>query len=375
MRLLWWSNAPWTPTGYGTQTAQVIRRLRDDGHDVAVASNYGQSAVMTEWEGIPVYPGGVVRFSLDLVEPLFKLHRADALIGLYDSWIMGDCADTLPNVAWWTPVDHFPVPPKVAAWARKRQTIAMSRAGLQAFNSAGIDATYIPHGIDGWAPTPSDFRERNGIPADAFVVMVNAANQDRDPSRKAWPEMLLALSRLMLHRPDVWVYLHADLTRPTGVDIPGYMAAIGMDASRVRTCDQIGYRLGRFTQTDIAEAYTAADVLLATSMGEGFGLAVLEAMACGTPAIVTDATAQPELVGDTGWRVGWQPWWHQEQEAFWALPSVDGTLAALQSAYAERGTSDATRRSAAAIERAAGYDADRIYAERWRPFIDSLAGG
>jgi glycosyltransferase involved in cell wall biosynthesis len=374
MRLLWWSNAPWTPTGYGTQTAQVIRRLRDDGHDVAVASNYGQSAVMTEWEGIPVYPGGVVRFSLDLVEPIYRLHRADALIGLYDSWIMENTADTLPNVAWWTPVDHLPVPPKVAAWARKRQTIAMSRSGLQAFNAAGIDATYIPHGIDGWKPTPSDFRERNGIPADAYLVMVNAANQDRDPSRKAWPEMLLALSRLMLHRPDVWVYLHADLTRPTGVDVPGYMSAIGMDASRVRACDQIGYRLGRFTQTDIAEAYTASDVLLATSMGEGFGLAVIEAMACGIPAIVTDATAQPELVGDTGWRVGWQPWWHQEQEAFWALPSVDGTLAALQSAYAERGTDAASRRSAAATERAAEYDADRIYADKWRPFIDSLGG-
>lgn len=373
MRLVWFSNAPWTPTGYGTQTAQVIRRLRDDGHEVAVASNYGQMATMTEWEGIPVYPGGVARFSLDLVEPIFRIHRADLLIGLYDSWIMGDTGDGLP-VAWWTPVDHFPVPPKVAAWARKRRTIAMSASGLRAFTDAGIDATLIPHGIEGWSPTPSDFRARLDIPEDAFLVMVNAANQDRDPSRKAWPEMLLALSRLMLHEPDVHVYLHADLTRPTGVDIPGYMAAIGMDATRVRTCDQTGYRIGTHTQADLAAAYTASDVLLAPSMGEGFGLAVIEAMACGTPAIVTNATAQPELVGDTGWCVGWQPWWHQEQESFWAMPSIDGIVAALRASHAERGTDAAGRRSEACRERAAGYDADRIFAAHWRPFLASLEG-
>lgn len=373
MRVVWFSNAPWTPTGYGTQTAQVIRRMRDDGHDVAVASNYGQMATMTEWEGIPVYPGGVVRFSLDLVEPIFRRHRADLLIGLYDSWIMGDTGDGLP-VAWWTPVDHLPVPPKVAEWARKRRTIAMSRSGLDAFTAAGIDATLIPHGIEGWAPTPSDFRARHDIPEDAFLVMVNAANQDRDPSRKAWPEMLLALSRLMLHHPDVFVYLHADLTRPTGVDIPAYMARIGMDGSRVRACDQIGYRLGEATQADLAAAYTAADVLLSTSMGEGFGLPVIEAMACGTPAIVTDATAQPELVGDTGWRVGWQPWWHQEQGAFWALPSVDSILAALTEARTEKGTEAAARRSEACRERAAGYDADFIYAAHWRPFLEQSGG-
>lgn len=371
MRIVWWSNAPWAPTGYGTQTAQVIRRLRDDGHDVAVASNYGQSAVMTEWEGIPVYPGGVVRFSLDLIEPIYRRHRADLLIGLYDSWIMEDAGDGL-NVAWWTPVDHFPVPPKVAAWASKRRTIAMSEYGLDAFNAAGIDATLIPHGITGWAPTPSDFRSCHGIPDDAFLIVINAANQDRDPSRKAWPEMLLAVSRFMLKHPDAWLYLHADLARPTGVGIAGFMARIGMDVSRVRACDQIDYRLGTFTQAQLAEAYTAADVLLSTSMGEGFGLAVIEAMACGAPAIVTDATAQPELVGDTGWRVGWQPWWHEEQGAFWALPSADGITKALRQAHAEKGTAAAVSRAQAAIERAAGYDADLIYARDWRPFIASL---
>jgi hypothetical protein len=40
-RILWVSNAPWAATGYGQQTAQAITRLKADGNDVAVASNYG----------------------------------------------------------------------------------------------------------------------------------------------------------------------------------------------------------------------------------------------------------------------------------------------------------------------------------------------
>ena len=47
---------------------------------------------------------------------------------------------------------------------------------------------------------------------------------------------------------------------------------------------------------ELASFYSAADVLLSLSYEETFGLTVVEAMACGTPAIVYDNTAQPELI-------------------------------------------------------------------------------
>lgn len=47
---------------------------------------------------------------------------------------------------------------------------------------------------------------------------------------------------------------------------------------------------------ELAAFYSAADVLLSLSYEETFGLTIVEAMACGTPAIVYDNTAQPELV-------------------------------------------------------------------------------
>lgn len=52
---------------------------------------------------------------------------------------------------------------------------------------------------------------------------------------------------------------------------------------------------------EMARIYSSADILLAASRQESFGMTPVEAMACGTPAIVNKATALPELVTpDTG---------------------------------------------------------------------------
>lgn len=51
----------------------------------------------------------------------------------------------------------------------------------------------------------------------------------------------------------------------------------------------------------LAHAYRAADLFLSTSLYEGFGLPALEALAIGTPVVVTRSGAFPEVVGDVGW--------------------------------------------------------------------------
>lgn len=49
-------------------------------------------------------------------------------------------------------------------------------------------------------------------------------------------------------------------------------------------------------QVELAEIYSVANVYLSLSASETFGLTIAEALACGTPAIVYDNTAQPELI-------------------------------------------------------------------------------
>ncbi len=56
--------------------------------------------------------------------------------------------------------------------------------------------------------------------------------------------------------------------------------------------------LGSLSDEDLVLAYNAAEMLVLPSFYEGFGLPALEAMACGTPVIVSNAGSLPEIVGD-----------------------------------------------------------------------------
>ncbi len=56
--------------------------------------------------------------------------------------------------------------------------------------------------------------------------------------------------------------------------------------------------LGKPDPEKLLQIYNAADALLAPSLYEGFGLTVLEAMACGTPVITSNVSALPEVTGD-----------------------------------------------------------------------------
>ncbi len=58
--------------------------------------------------------------------------------------------------------------------------------------------------------------------------------------------------------------------------------------------------LGRVPVEDLLHLYNTAQLLVQPSFYEGFGLPPLEAMACGTPVVVSNVSSLPEVVGDAG---------------------------------------------------------------------------
>jgi glycosyltransferase involved in cell wall biosynthesis len=73
------------------------------------------------------------------------------------------------------------------------------------------------------------------------------------------------------------------------------MAALGLEP-HARVIDDLPQRL-------LPAAYSAAGALALPSLYEGFGLTVLEAMACGCPVVSSDRPALPETVGEAGLQV------------------------------------------------------------------------
>ena len=59
-------------------------------------------------------------------------------------------------------------------------------------------------------------------------------------------------------------------------------------------------------EADLPALYAAATVFVFPSLYEGFGLPVLEAMACGTPVICSDASSLPEVTSSPGPLSPWE---------------------------------------------------------------------
>jgi glycosyltransferase involved in cell wall biosynthesis len=377
MKIAWYSNAPWAGTGYGQQTDIFTELLTANGHDVAILANYGLNGAPRGWKGMPVYPGGYDMWANDVLSLHSRHHFNESnglILTLCDVWVIKNPALKQMPMASWVPIDHTPIPPKVAQFFAEYNShpIAMSKFGLAELQNLGFDASYVPHGIDTDVFRPvteiggRSVRDVLGLPADAFVVGMNAANKGSQKIRKSFPQVFLAFAMFRKKRPDAILYLHTEkFGHSAGVDLIRLAQACGVPEDSIMYTDQYAYRMGLKPEM-LAAMYSAFDVLASPSMGEGFGIPVVEAQACGVPVIVSDATAQPELCG-SGWTVGGVPDWDEAQASWFHLPDVFEIAAAMDEAYEGQGDREKARQFAL------GYHHTTVYEDHWVPTLERLA--
>jgi glycosyltransferase involved in cell wall biosynthesis len=148
-----------------------------------------------------------------------------------------------------------------------------------------------------------------------------------------------------------------------GFELAALLPAVGLSPESVIIADEEQLRFG-YPQKELAAFYTASDVLLAASYGEGFGVPLIESQACGTPVITGNWTAMPDLVADTSYLVDGQPFWNEAQKAFWNIPSIEALARALELAYEER-----RGRDEVSIEFAKDFSAENVWSTYWLPFL------
>lgn len=374
MKILWHSNAPWAPTGYGSQTGLFAPLLRDAGHDVAISALWGLAGRSIDYQGMKVYPG-----DMDLGNewlPFCALDHGDGdpnsvqVITLMDVWPLHSKFFRELNLASWCPVDHFPLPPQVFGYFDRTDAtpIAMSQFGVEQIRAAGLDPLYVPHGVDTQQLRPLDpaaFRAEQLIDPDAFVVGMVAANRGAAPARKAFPAAFQAFGRFHEKHPDSILYLHTEIASSNGLDLVAWLELSGIPKEAVRVTPQSDLFMG-VEYDRMALVYSNFDVLLQPSYGEGFGVPIVEAQACGTPVIVNNFSAMPELCG-AGWKVEGIPVVHEAQRSWWQAPHVGSIIDALEDAYNHAGDMRDQAR-----EFALGYDIHKVMAEHWTPVLAEL---
>lgn len=346
---------------------------------------YGHEPFCTSvnWEGIPISGRGFHPYGQDVLVPYAKSMNADIVISLLDAWVFD--INNVKQINWcpWFPVDSDPIPPAVLETVRYAFTrLVYSKFAVQQLEDRGLDCTYIPHGVDTtvFKPLPqerrADYRQLisgGKISNDAFLVGMVAANKGY-PSRKAFEENLLAFRYLKNKHSDAVLFLHT-MTGENGrdcFDIPAYCKIIGLNLGKdVFFCDQFVNVTTGFPDPYMVHLYNSMDVLLSVSKGEGFGIPILEAQACGTPVITGDWTSMGELTF-SGWKVDKKEAIPEFtlQNTFQFKPMPSAIYERLESAYTMRGNPDYRKR---AREGAVKYDVNRIGDKYWKPALESIA--
>lgn len=198
----------------------------------------------------------------------------------------------------------------------------------------------VMHGVDAWEPfggaevtrqlgrldwflSVSDFTKRlfcawSQVPAEKGVVIPNAVDIDRftpGPARrdlveryklrgktvlmgmarldtreryKGFDEVMEAMPTLLKTHPKLVYLICGD-----GTDRP----RLEQKAKDLGLADKVIFT-GYVDEADKVDHYRLADVFLLAGWGEGFGIVLIEAMACGVPSIASNLDASSEAVGD-----------------------------------------------------------------------------
>lgn len=295
MRIILQSNAPWIPTGYGVTAKELLPRWKALGHEVACFAFCGLYGGQLELNGIPMFPLGKEIWGRDKMVFYNQLFKADIYVTFYDVWATPEIASM--DLRWvpYAPVDHAPCQDAVTSVLKSAYRVAsLSKNGQKLLKDKGIESTPIYIGLDTKIYKPSVNRDackkEFGFSEKDFVVGVVAMNKG---ARKNFADMFDIFKKFSEKHSNARMYLHTDPLRPDGMDLMKMAQTFGI-TDKIVLSEVNALEMG-FSPEKMANLYSAFDVTLMTTGGEGFGQPITESQACGTPVITNDFTTGREL--------------------------------------------------------------------------------
>jgi len=288
--------APRFRRAYTVRAPQLSDRFREV-EVVSALARLGENAEQVWWEQVGIVVAGM-REKIDL------LHSPYWANPMWSPW---------PTVVTVHDVIQFVLPEY--AWRK----ISRVYFGLVSVGARRADAVITVSEC-----SKSDIMKILGLPPERIHVIGNAVDASFYPVRDAWllanvrerygiaPRFVLYFGGFDMRKNvprviEAYCKLPEALRREYQLVIAGRYQHLGhpLYPDPRETVRRLGLErnvifTGQIREQDKAPLYSAATVYTFPSLYEGFGMTVLEAMACGTPVLTSNVSALPEVVADAG---------------------------------------------------------------------------
>jgi len=304
------SDHPFSPSGVGTQTRYFIESLISTGDYSFVCfggaikhQNYQPQQIDPYGEDWVVYPVDGYG-SQETVRSVLRTERPDLLWFMTDPrffpwlWEIEDEVRSLIPMVYYHVWDNLPYPDFNKVWYDSCDHIAcISKVTHDIVKtvSPNVDSCYLPHAVDSDVFKPLEKNEieqllEDSNLADKFIIFWN----NRNARRKQSGSLIFWFAKFLekVGRENATLIMHTDPKDPNGPDLLAQVNNLGLTNGEVQFSQQ------KIDSKQLAKMYNIADVTVNISDAEGFGLATLESLSCGTPIIVNMTGGLQEQVTD-----------------------------------------------------------------------------
>ena len=303
-------------SGYGKILKELIPVFTKEGHDVRqVALRYNGLYQHKYKETIKIYPtqirGTGSYWASEVLDYAINEFEPDIVFSIQDYFVIPFLSQVITKprkhpLKWvhYGTLDGKPLPPEVIyanGWINYH--ICMSKYAhseiYKLLPKSSSEVIYPPTNPEIFKQFPDKKNIRKKLKVDnTFNVLFIGRNQ----FRKNLPALMEAVKKLVPRIPNIRLLHHSTGTLTpdgdnAGIDIASISKFLNISdfIAHVKTG-----KIDVLSEEMIAQLYNISDVLVLPSYGEGFGLPLIEAMACGLPTIGTDCSSISEVIGDRG---------------------------------------------------------------------------
>jgi len=325
-KLLTISDHPLSPSGVGTQTKYFIEALLKTGEyevfSLAGAIKHSDYSMIVpeeydgKWKILPVDGYG----DHDLIRDLLHHEKPDCMWIMTDPrfyqwlWDISDEIRTVCPLVYYHVWDNYPYPTfNKNSYDSNDRVVTISKLTQDIVKTVSPDTrpVYLPHAVDQRFfnvksnNAPLNFKKEvyKNTPKrlDNFTIFWNSRNARRKQSGSLifWFKDFLDI----VGHENANLIMHTDVKDPHGQDLEAILNHTGM------TNGEVVFSTAKLPADTLSLFYNLADCTIAVSDAEGFGLSMLESMACGTPIICTMTGGMQDQVtdGENWYGIGIEP--------------------------------------------------------------------